>query len=160
MMFEHGDRVRCTTTGDDGLPLVRYGFVRSMLSETGPVVVMFDGEISTEIVEVATVVSVSITSIELHLDGSDLLDDPDLRRGLMPLWQAEAESAGLDVDSVIDHGARPESEHCWSLASLTSGGQRYVLRALRVPDNPDVVRVRADVFGAAPSDPRSQDVPR
>lgn len=152
MMFEHGDRVRCTTTGDDGLPLVRYGFVRSMLSETGPVVVMFDGEISTEIVETVTVVSVSITSIELQLDGSDLLDDPDLRRGLMPLWQAEAESAGLDVDSVIAHDARQETAHCWSLASLMSGGEHYVLRALRVTDNPDVVHVRADVFGAAPSE--------
>src|SRR5688572_26179947 len=105
MMFEHGDRVRCTTTGDDGLPLVRYGFVRSMLSESGPVVVMFDGEISTEVVDACTVVQVSITSIELQLDGSDLLDDPDLRRGLMPLWQAEAESAGLDVDSVVAHDA-------------------------------------------------------
>jgi hypothetical protein len=30
MSFEHGDRVRCTSTGDDGLPLVRYGFVRAV----------------------------------------------------------------------------------------------------------------------------------
>lgn len=149
MRFEHGDRVRCTSTGDDGLPLVRYGFVRSTLSADA-VVVMFDGEIRTEIVDVSTVVPVSITSIELQLDGADLLDDPDLRRGLTPLWQAEAESAGLDVDSVIVHEGRQESSDCWSLASLMSGGERYVLRALRVADRPDVVHVRADVFGAAP----------
>ena len=29
-MFSFGDRVRWNTTGDDGWPLIRYGFVRSM----------------------------------------------------------------------------------------------------------------------------------
>jgi len=60
------------------------------------------------------------------------------------LWQAEAESAGLDVDSVI-HECRQESLHSWSLASLMSGGVPYVLRALRRTDDPTVVRVRADI---------------
>lgn len=144
MTFQHGDRVRCTSTGDDGWPLVRYGFVRSHLADDEPVVVMLDSEISTEIVEPEEVALVTITSIELRLDGRDLLDDPDLRRGLMPLWQAEAESAGLDVDSVV-HDGRQESSLCWSLASLTSGGVEYVLRALRQSDDPSVVRVRADI---------------
>jgi hypothetical protein len=143
MTFQHGDRVRCTSTGDDGWPLVRYGFVRSHLADDDPVVVMLDSEIVTEIIEPTEVALVSITSIELLLDGSDLLDDPDLRRGLMPLWQAEAESAGLDVDSVVLH-SRQESLHSWSLASLMSGGVPYVLRALRQTDDPTVVRVRAD----------------
>lgn len=150
MTFEHGDRVRCSTTGDDGLPLVRYGFVRSMMSDAGPVVVMFDGDIGGEVIETAHVELVSITSIELRLDGADLLDDPDLRRGLTPLWQAEAEEAGLDVDSVIVHEGKQESIHCWSLASLMSGGVHYVLRALRHVDDPSVVRVRADQFGLSP----------
>jgi hypothetical protein len=149
MSFEHGDRVRCTTTGDDGLPLVRYGFVRAVQPD-GAVVVMFDGDIAGEPIDAAYVELVSITSIELRLDGSDLLDDPDLRRGLTPLWQAEAEEAGLDVDSVIVHEGKQESLHCWSLASLMSGGVHYVLRALRHSDDPGVVRVRADQFGLSP----------
>jgi hypothetical protein len=144
MTFQHGDRVRCTSMGDDGLPLVRYGFVRSHPADDEPVVVMLDSEIGTEVVEPDEVALVSITSIELRLDGSDLLDDPDLRRGLMPLWQAEAESAGLDVDSIV-HDGRQESQHSWSLASLTSGGVSYILRALRQSDDPSVVRVRADL---------------
>jgi hypothetical protein len=148
--FEHGDRVKCTTTGDDGLPLLRYGFVRSVVSPEA-VIVMFDGEIAGEIVDTNDVELVSITSIELRLDGHDLLDDPDLRRGLTPLWRAEADDAGLDVDSVVLHDAgQQESVHCWSLASLMSGGVRYVLRALRHLDEPGVVRVRADVLGASP----------
>jgi hypothetical protein len=149
MSFEQGDRVRCTTTGDDGLPLVRYGFVRAV-EDDGAVVVMFDGDIAGEPVDPANVELVSITSIELRLDGTDLLDDPDLRRGLTPLWQAEAEEAGLDVDSVIVHEGKQESLHCWSLASLMSGGVHYVLRALRHVDDPGVVRVRADQFGLSP----------
>jgi hypothetical protein len=149
MKFEHGDRVRCTTMGDDGLPLVRYGFVRAVEPD-GSVVVMFDGDIAGEPVDPAHVELVSITSIELRLDGTDLLDDPDLRRGLTPLWQAEAEEAGLDVDSVIVHEGKQESLHCWSLASLMSGGVHYVLRALRHVDDPGVVRVRADQFGLSP----------
>jgi len=150
MTFELGDRVRCTTTGDDGLPLVRYGFVRSMAIDGGPVVVMFDGDITGETVASATVELVSITTIELRLAGVDLLEDPDLRRGLMPLWQAEAEEAGLDVDSVIVHEGRQESRHCWSLATLMSGGAHYVLRALRHADDPSMVLVRADQFGLSP----------
>ena len=149
MTFEQGDRVRCTTMGDDGLPLVRYGFVRAVDFD-GVVVVMFDGDIAGEPVDAAYVELVSITSIELRLDGTDLLDDPDLRRGLTPLWQAEAEEAGLDVDSVIVHEGKQESLHCWSLASLMSGGVHYVLRALRHVDDPGVVRVRADQFGLSP----------
>ena len=31
-MFSHGDRVRWSTTGDDGLPLIRYGFVGGVAS--------------------------------------------------------------------------------------------------------------------------------
>jgi hypothetical protein len=150
MIFDHGDRVRCTTLGEGGLPLVRYGFVRSVDLDGVSVVVMFDGELGGEAVPLSSVELVSITSIELRLDGADLLEDPDLRRGLTPLWQAEAEDAGLDVDSVIVHEGKQESLHCWSLATLMSGGVHYVLRALRHREEPGVVRVRADQFGLSP----------
>lgn len=148
-MYSYGDRVRCSVTANDGLPLVRYGFVRSMTHDSGPVVVMFDGEIGGEVIELDQIEPVSITSVELRLDGSDLLDDPDLRRGLTSLWKAEAESAGLDVDGINSHGlGEREPGGVWSLASLTSGGERYVLRASHLADDPAVVVVRTELFGS------------
>ena len=37
--------------GDDGLPLVRYGFVGGVAGERGPVVVMLDGELSGDVID-------------------------------------------------------------------------------------------------------------
>lgn len=149
-MYGHGDRVRCSMTAKDGLPLVRYGFVRSMTHTSGPVVVMFDGELGGEVIELDQLEPVSITSVELRLDGDDLLDDPDLRRGLTSLWKAEAESAGLDVDGINSLG---DGEHDgnggWQLASLTSGGERYVVSAFRVNGDADAVLVHAELFGTS-----------
>ena len=145
MTFGLGDRVRWLTTGDDGLPLVRYGFVGGVASETGPVMVMLDGELNGDVIDLEQLEPVTITNVELQLDGPDLIDDPSLRRGLVHLWQAEAEQAGLDVDSVERLGAGQElPDHSWSLAALSSGGERYVVRALRDEADPMVVRIRAD----------------
>ena len=142
-MFSHGDRVRWSTTGDDGLPLIRYGFVGGVASDSGPVVVMLDGEIGAEPVDLSQLEPVSITTVALHLDGPDLIDDPDLRRGLLNLWQAEAESAGLAVDGIRCLGAgQPAAPESWSLAELNSGGRRYVVRASR--SLPEQVCVRAE----------------
>jgi hypothetical protein len=144
-MFSLGDRVRWSTTGDDGLPLIRYGFVGGVASDTGPVVVMLDGEIGAEPVDLAQLEPVSITTVALHLDGPDLVDDPDLRRGLVNLWQAEAESAGLAVDGMRCLGAgEPVDGVAWSLAELNSGGRRYVVRAFSSPLGQ--VCVRAEPF--------------
>ena len=92
MSFGLGDRVRWATTGDDGLPLVRYGFVGGAAGDVGPVVVMLDGELGGDVIDLEQLEPVSITNVELHLDGPDLIDDPELRRGLVHLWQAEAET--------------------------------------------------------------------
>jgi hypothetical protein len=130
MMYSHGDRVRWEATAEDGFPLVRYGFVRSMTDDSGPVVVMFDGDLGGEVIDADQLALVSITSVELRLEGDDLLDDPDLRRGLTSLWQAEAESAGLDVDSIKPHGyGDHDGNGGWCLASLTSGDRRYAVKA-------------------------------
>ena len=43
---------------------------------------------------------VTITNIELRLEGTDLLSDPSLRSGLVHLWTAEADQAGLQRDDV------------------------------------------------------------
>ena len=140
-MFSLGDRVRWSTTGDDGLPLVRYGFVGGVAGAAGPVAVMLDGEIGAEPVDLSQLEPVSITTVALHLDGPDLIDDPELRRGLVNLWQAEAESAGLAVDGIRGLGAgQPDTAESWSLAELSSGGHRYVVRAVRCPQGQVCVR--------------------
>ncbi len=145
MTFGLGDRVRWATTGDDGLPLVRYGFVGGVAGESGPVMVMLDGELNGDVVDLEQLEPVTITNVELQLDGPDLIDDPNLRRGLVHLWQAEAEQAGLDVDSMERLGAGQQlPDQSWSLAALTSGGERYVVRAMRHDLDPQVVRIRAE----------------
>jgi len=143
--FRAGDRVRLEQTGDDGLPLVRYGFVDGTPASHGPVVVMLDGELNGDIVDPSHVQPVTITNVELCLQGTDLVDDPELRRGLVALWHAEADSAGLDIDSLhaIGHGLRDSSDS-WALAELMAGGEQYVVRAIQLPNEPEVVRVRAD----------------
>jgi hypothetical protein len=147
MTFSLGDRVRWVTTGDDGLPLVRYGFVGGVAGNGGPVVVMLDGELGGDVIDLEQLQPVSITNIELHFDGRDLIDDPQLRRGLVHLWQAEAEAAGLDVDTLEGLGAgRRLPDDSWSLAALTSGGEQYVVRALSSDAEPGVVCIRAESF--------------
>ena len=76
---------------------------------------------------------VHICNVTLTLGGSDLLDDPSLRQGLVNLWAAEAESAGLQLASLhsIGTGVRDSSEG-YALAELSSGGgERSTSRARR-----------------------------
>lgn len=147
MIFSPGDRIRYECVGDDGLPLVRYGFIGGVAGSGGPVVVMLDGELGGDVVNVSQVQHVTITTVELCLHGADLVDQPELRRGLVSLWHAEADTAGLDVDSLHPIGdGECDSSGGWCLADLRAGGDRYVLRAVQLPHEPDVVRVRAEVF--------------
>ena len=142
MTFGLGDRVRWATMGDDGLPLVRYGFVGGVAGERGPVMVMLDGELSGDVIDLDQLQPVSITNVELHLDGPDLIDDPDLRRGLVHLWQAEAEQAGLDVDAMECLGAgQLLPDQSWSLAAAHE--RRRAVRRAR-PARPGRPRGRPD----------------
>jgi hypothetical protein len=143
-MFRAGDRIRLESTDDDGLPLVRYGFVGGIPTGPGPIVVMLDGDLNGSIVDPAYVKAVELTTVELRLPGTDLLDEPDLRRGLVGLWQAEADDAGLDVGGLrpIGDGLRDSSDS-WALAELTFGEDLYVLHAIRVPNEPATICVRA-----------------
>lgn len=144
--FQHGDRVRIQSMGDDGLPLVRYGFVGKYAGDGEPVVVMLDDDLrGSMVVDLSQIQSVTITSVELRLDGNDLLHDPALRQGLVNLWFAEAEEAGLEIDSIhhIGSGVRDSSEG-YALAELVSGGEQYVLRVVCEPNDSESVRVRAD----------------
>ena len=141
--FNQGDRIRYATIGDDGLPLVRYGFIGGF-TDDGPVVLL-DGELGGDVVETDAVEPVHIRNVTLTLGGSDLLDDPSLRQGLVNLWAAEAESAGLQIASLnaIGTGVRDSSEG-YALADLSSGGEQYILRATLCLKQYDAVVVHAD----------------
>ena len=69
--FRAGDRIRVERTGDDGLPLVRYGFVGGIPSGIGPIVVMLDGDLNGSIIEPDEVEHVELTTVELNLTGAD-----------------------------------------------------------------------------------------
>ena len=142
--YQQGDRVRLRTTDADGLPLVRYGFIGGIAG--GQVLVLLDGDVGDDlVVDLTQVEPVTITSVELRLRGADLLEDPLLRHGLVNLWSAEAEEAGLQIGSLhcMGDGVRDSSEG-YALAELMAGGEQYVLRAVRDDAFSDVVRVRAD----------------
>ena len=145
MRFRPGDRVRFECEGEDGLPMVRYGFVGGHAGDEGSVVVMLDGELNGDLIDLSQIQPVTITTVELCLSGTDLMTEPELRRGLVALWHAEADSAGLDVDALhpLGDGLRDSSDS-WALAELMAGGEQYVVRAFQLPHEPDVVRIRAD----------------
>ena len=142
--YQHGDRVRLHTTDADGLPLVKYGFVGGVADQR--VLVLLDGEFGADaVVDDSQLEPVTITSVELRLRGADLLEDPRLRHGLVNLWSAEAEEAGLEIGALhcMGDGVRDSSEG-YCLAELMAGGEHYVLRVVRDSYRSDVVRVRAD----------------
>lgn len=140
--FDHGDRIRYETVDDDGFPLVRYGFVGGIAPDDGPIVVMLDGELGGDIVEVRSIQPVHISTVTLRLEGVGLLEEPDLRRGLADLWHAEAEDAGLQITALhpveTGLGVRDSSEG-FALAELTAAGEFYTLRATACTDADAVI---------------------
>jgi hypothetical protein len=118
-MFQPGDRVRWETVGDDGLPLVRYGFVGALNGDHTHATVMLDGDLTGDtLVEFTQLAPVSITTVE----------------------------AGLEIRlmSCFNGGASADDTGGYELAELWAGSQQYVLRAA-----PDVisgtVNIRADL---------------
>jgi hypothetical protein len=146
MTFQPGDRVRWDTVDEDGFPVVRYGFVGGTNGDGTKVAIMLDGDLKGDrVVDLEQLMPVTITTVELRLDGADLLDDPSLRQGLVNLWSAEADQAGLEIRS-IDHlgtGVR-EAGACWALAEVWAAGRPWVLKARPCAAESDVVSVRAD----------------
>jgi hypothetical protein len=143
MTFQPGDRVRWQTTGDDGLPLVRYGFVGVGVNN-GRVRVMLDGQLkgNTEL-PADDLALVHITNIELRIAGSDLLDDPAMRQGLVHLWSAEADEAGLDLGPIafLPHETIHLGTTPVPLARVEAGGLQYILQAC--PSRHDTIHVKA-----------------
>jgi hypothetical protein len=143
-MFQPGDRVRWLTTGDDGLPLTRYGFVGGVNGDASRVAVMLDGELKGDLViSLDELAPVEITTVELRLEGADLLDDPSLRQGLVNLWSAEADQAGLEIRAInpLGTGVRDVGES-YALAELRAAGKAWVLRAMPDTTAPDTICVR------------------
>lgn len=144
-MFQAGDRVRWETTGDDGLPLVRYGFVGGCNGSGSRVAVMLDGDLSGDtVVDLSQLAPVTITSIELRLDGADLLDDPSLRQALVNLWAGEADQAGLEIRKLDCLGTGLRDSGGYALAELWAGTEHYVLRATSDPAS-NTIRIRAEM---------------
>ena len=76
----------------------------------------------------------------------------------MALWRAEAESAGLDVDTVNGDGSgQPDGDagDVWWLAAIASGGERYTLKAMPDTARPGTVWVGAVRFDDVANDRRT-----
>ena len=145
IIFRAGDRICWKATGDDGLPVRRYGFISARPNPNGRVVVMFDGDLKGEtVVAVADLEPVSIMTVDLVIDDLDLLNDPTLRQALVGLWSSEAELAGLVIEDIVQlgTGVRDVTGLGYALAELHSAGELYVLRAVI---DTTYVTVRADV---------------
>jgi hypothetical protein len=145
-MLQPGDRVRWETVDESGFPVVRYGFVGGSNGDGTKVAVMFDGELKDDaVVDLDQLEPVTITNVELRLTGADLLDDPSLRQGLVNLWTAEADQAGLEIRSIDCLGTEArESGACIALAEVWAAGRPWVLKARPDASAPDVITVRAD----------------
>jgi len=145
IIFRAGDRICWKATGDDGLPVRRYGFISGRPNPNGRVVVMFDGELKGEtVVAIKEIEPVSILTVDLVIVDLELLNDPTLRQALVGLWSSEAELAGLVVESIVrlGTGVRDVTGLGYALAELHSAGELYVLRA--VIDSA-YITVRADI---------------
>ena len=144
-MFQPGDRVRWESLGDDGFPIIRYGFVGGTNGDRTKVAVMLDGDLKGDtVVDLDQLEPVTITNIELQLQGADLLSDASMRQGIVNLWTAEADQAGLEDRSLEYLGPRVwgTSSHACALAELRSGGQHYILRAITRSEG--TISVKAD----------------
>jgi hypothetical protein len=142
-----GDRIRLVGTDEDGLPFVRYGFVAPDSPDpfhSQVITVLLDGEISGESVPPDRVELVTVANIELMLQGDDLVADPVLRRGLVAMWCAEAETAGVALDRLCPNGDGERDERgSWVLAHATAGDDRYSIRACVHAGDPPTIHVHA-----------------
>ena len=146
MTYQPGDRVRWLTTGDDGLPLIRYGFVGGLNGSSSRVAVMLDDELKgNTVIPLSELAPVAIDTVELRLEGIDLLDDPSLRQGLVNLWAAEADKAGLQIRQLQPLGTGvSEGDATFALAEVRAAGREWVLKAMPDHLGDDLICVRAD----------------
>jgi hypothetical protein len=147
MHLRSGERICIRTVDDEGIPIVRYGTVASDNRTNGPVAVLFDDLSGGDLVDASEVERIDYDTIELHLQGEDLMHDNVLRAGLTTMWRAEANLAGLTVDAIFplgDNDAGIADGDTWILAEFNIAGTTHIVRATRSASNPTTVIVRAD----------------
>lgn len=148
MHLRNGERVCVRTVDDEGVPIIRYGTVAADNRTTGPVVVLFDDLLGSDLVDISEVERIDYDTVELRFDGVDLFEDEGLRAGLAPMWRAEADIAGLRVEAIFALGDKgvgiADGSDSWLLAEFTVGGVTHVIRATRTQHSPTSVIVRAD----------------
>jgi hypothetical protein len=147
MHLRSGERICIRTVDDEGIPIVRYGTVASDNRTNGPVAVLFDDLSGGDLVDASEVERIDYDTIELHLQGEDLMHDNVLRAGLTTMWRAEANLAGLTVDAMFplgDNDAGIADGDTWILAEFNISGTTHIVRATRSASSPTTVIVRAD----------------
>jgi len=123
---------------------MHYGFVDEVAGPDGPAVVLLDDELGPVMVPLHELEPIEVTTLELCLPGTDLCQDSALRRGLVAMWQAEADQAGIAVEHLVPIGDGVcDNLGSWALADLSAGGERFVLRASLIMHDPGMVHVRA-----------------
>ncbi len=156
MRLNTGDRVRVRRTDGDGIDHMVYGYLDRIDHEKGYAFVFVDDELRASHCVLGDVDPVEIITVEVRFDSSELClalaHNPPLRRGLVFMWQAEAELAGISVERLEFLGDDGNGLHdhvdSWALASLMAGGEQFWLRMwtrVPTPDSPDgFVRVCAE----------------
>lgn len=147
MHLRSGERICIRTVDDEGIPIVRYGTVASDSRSNSPVAVLFDDLSIGDLVDPSEIERIDYDTVELHLNGADLLTDNVLRAGLTTMWLAEANLAGLKIEALFplgNHEAGITDGTAWILAEFTIGGITHVVRVTPSTHNPTTVIVRAD----------------
>jgi hypothetical protein len=156
MKMRTGDRVRVHRTDEAGMAVFVYGYLDRVDHEKDYAFVFVDDELRASHCPLRDVQPVQITTVEVRFDSSELClalaHNPPLRRGLVFMWQAEAELAGIELDRLEplgdDGNGLDDHVDSWALAVLEAGGETFWLRMwaqVPTPSAPDgLVRVCAE----------------
>ncbi|MEZ5247882.1 MAG: hypothetical protein R2713_01280 [Ilumatobacteraceae bacterium] len=105
---------------------------------------MLDGELGGDVVDACCVQPVSITNVELCLSGDDLIVEPDLRRGLVAVARRGRHGRHRRRRALHPSATGSAIRATRSLAELMAGGEHYVVRAFRLPNERGSCASRAD----------------
>ena len=99
---------------------------------------MLDGELGGDVVNLAEVQPVTVTTVELILHGTDLVDDPDCAVAWCRCGTPRPTPPGSTSTALHPLGdGECDAPGGWCLAELHAGGERYVLRAVQLrPTSP------------------------
>ena len=95
------------------------------------------------VVDLAELEPVHISNVTLKLVCADLLEDPESRHGLVNLWRAEAEEAGLQIAASEPADGRLDDREGYLLATITAAGEDYLLCAVPCPAEDNTILLQA-----------------